>query len=318
MRYDVIALGELLIDFTDNGLSGSGNALFEANPGGAPGNVLAMLRQLNRNAAFIGKVGDDFFGRSIIKTLENRGIDTQGILCDENVNTTLAFVHNRPDGDREFTFFRNPGADTRLSVSDVPEDMIQNTSIFHFGSLSLTHEPARSATKAAVDSARRSGAIVSFDPNLRPLLWDGPEAAKEQIAWGCGICDILKISDEEALFLTGCEDTKIAAARLRSLYPDVRMLFVTKGKLGSEAYWGDLFAEQPTFDVDTIDTTGAGDAFFGCCLSFVPDLDLDDPDGALLNRILVYANAAAALVTTKRGALSAMPTKESIENLIGL
>jgi fructokinase len=318
MKYDVVALGELLIDFTSSGLSGNGNQLFEANPGGAPGNVLAMLSKLGRHTAFIGKVGDDFFGKGIIDTLDQLGIDTAAISKDGHANTTLAFVNNKADGDREFTFFRNPGADTRLDASDVPVELIQNASVFHFGSLSLTHEPSRTATGIAVTAAKESGALISFDPNLRPLLWETLVYARKQMEWGCSVCDILKISDEEAEFLTDCKDTRLAAERLRSLYPNIRMLFITKGKSGSEGYWGDVYAEQPAFtSADTIDTTGAGDTFLGCCLSLVLDLDIDEPDAGALIDMLIYANAAASLVTTKQGALRSMPERGSIEKLIG-
>ncbi|MDR1271564.1 MAG: carbohydrate kinase [Clostridiales Family XIII bacterium] len=317
MKYDVVALGELLIDFTGSGLSDRGNLLFEANPGGAPGNVLAMLSKLGRNTAFIGKVGNDFFGRGIIDTLGQLGIDTGAISRDSHTNTTLAFVNNKADGDREFTFFRNPGADTQLDSLDVPYELLQNTSIFHFGSLSLTHEPSRGATRIAVTAAEEYGALISFDPNLRPLLWEAPVYAQRQMEWGCGVCDILKISDEEAEFLTDCKDTRLAAERLRLFYPNIRIIFITKGKSGSEGYWGDVYAEQPAFiNEDTIDTTGAGDTFLGCCLSMILDLDIGKPDAEALNSMLIYANAAASLITTKQGALCSMPEKEGIEKLI--
>jgi fructokinase len=318
MKYDVIALGELLIDFTDDGISDSGNPLFEANPGGAPGNVLAMLSKLGRNTAFIGRVGDDFFGHNIVSALELLGIDTTAISYDKRENTTLAFVNNKADGEREFTFLRNPGADTQLSTSDIPLDMLSDTSVFHFGSLSLTREPARTATYNAVATAKKAGAIISFDPNLRPLLWNDFESAREQIGWGCGVCDLLKMSDAEVNFLTGRKDTKAGANYLRAHFPNIKMLFITKGKQGSEGYWGDIFAEQPTFmEVDTIDTTGAGDAFFGSCLSFIIEQNINCPKIDLLEQMLLYANAAASLVTTKRGALCAMPDKTEIERLIG-
>jgi fructokinase len=317
MKYDVVALGELLIDFTSGGLSDRGNMLFEANPGGAPGNVLAMLNKLDRTTAFIGKVGDDFLGRSIVGALEQLGIGTQAVSYHKSVNTTLAFVNNKADGDREFAFIRNPGADTQLSVADVPIDVIQNARIFHFGSLSLTNEPSRTATQNAVSIAKKSDVLVSFDPNLRPLLWENAEAAQRQIEWGCSNCDILKISDDETAFLTKCNGTKAGAEQLLSSYPNIRLLFITKGKNGSEGYWGNVFAEQPVFHgITAIDTTGAGDTFLGCCLSFVLDCSIDNPQKSILDQMLLFANAAAGLVTTKYGALRSMPEKDSIEALI--
>ena len=169
-KYDVVALGELLIDFTDNGFSAQGNTVFEANPGGAPCNVLAMLSKMGRKTAFIGKVGKDIFGSRLCEVLTEVGIDTSNLVFDEEVHTTLAFVKNFADGDRDFSFYRNPGADMMLTVSDLNADIIKNTKIFHFGTLSMTHEGVREATKAAVSLAKEHGALISFDPNLRPPL----------------------------------------------------------------------------------------------------------------------------------------------------
>ena len=178
-KYDVVALGELLIDFTDNGFSAQGNTVFEANPGGAPCNVLAMLSKMGRKTAFIGKVGKDIFGSRLCEVLTEVGIDTSNLVFDEEVHTTLAFVKNFADGDRDFSFYRNPGADMMLTVSDLNADIIKNTKIFHFGTLSMTHEGVREATKAAVSLAKEHGALISFDPNLRPPLWKSLDEAKE-------------------------------------------------------------------------------------------------------------------------------------------
>ena len=177
--YDVVALGELLIDFTQNGISDQGNPVFEANPGGAPCNVLAMLKKLDKNCAFIGKVGNDMFGRSLRDTVSDIGIDTSSLLLDQSVNTTLAFVRTFENGDRDFSFYRNPGADMMLTADEIPEDMLANTRIFHFGTLSLTHDAVREATKKAVRIAKENGALISFDPNLRPPLSSSLEAARE-------------------------------------------------------------------------------------------------------------------------------------------
>lgn len=205
-KYDVVALGELLIDFTQNGISEQGNPLFEANPGGAPCNVLAMVSKLGHKTAFVGKVGKDSFGKQLKDTLEEVGIDATNLTMDEEVHTTLALVHTFADGDRDFAFYRNPGADMMLTEKEIPEELIQNSKIFHFGTLSMTHEGVRAATKKALDIAKKEGCVISFDPNLRPPLWDSLDSAKEQVLYGLQFCDILKISDNEIQWLTGKED----------------------------------------------------------------------------------------------------------------
>ena len=314
---DVAALGELLIDFTPNGESAQGNALFEANPGGAPCNVLAMLAKLGKRPAFLGKVGDDIFGRQLKGSAQGAGIDVRGLVLDPAVKTTLAFVQLKPDGDREFSFYRDPGADELLRPDELDERVLSSARIFHFGSLSLTRDPARSATRRAVELAKKAGALVSFDPNLRPLLWPGLEMAREQMLWGCSVCDILKVAEEELQFLTG--ETEIAAgvAALRGKYPNLRLMTVTKGKTGSEAFYRDLTARRPTFGSElAVDTTGAGDTFCGCCLDFVLDHGLDGLTQEDLEEMLSFANAAAALVTRKKGALRSMPEKETVRELL--
>ena len=192
-KYDVVALGELLIDLTQNGISQQGNPLLEANPGGAPCNVLALLAKLGHSTAFIGKVGADGFGTQLENALKETGISTQGLCRDEKVHTTLAVVHTLADGDRDFSFYRNPGADMQLCQEEVPFELIQQAKIFHFGTLSMTDEPVRSATYAAIAEAERCGVLRSFDPNLRPPLWRNLEEAKEQVCYGLAHCDILKI-----------------------------------------------------------------------------------------------------------------------------
>ncbi|MCI8910137.1 MAG: carbohydrate kinase [Oscillibacter sp.] len=313
---DVTALGELLIDFTSCGDSGQGNTLFEANPGGAPCNVLAMLARLGRRTAFVGKVGADLFGRMLKSAIEEAGISAGGLVLDPAAHTTLAFVQNAPDGDREFSFYRDPGADELLRAEELPEHVLQSTRIFHFGSLSLTREPARSATRAAVEQARRAGAVISFDPNLRPSLWGDLEEAKAQMLWGCGQCGVLKIAEEELTFLTGCRDALEGAEVLRRRCPQIRLLLITRGRNGSTALWGDLAVSRPTYlQVRAVDTTGAGDTFCGCCLHFLLDHGLEDLDGERLGEMLSFANAAASLVTAKKGALRSMPDPEEIRRL---
>ena len=315
--YDVVALGELLIDFTDSGVSGQGNPLFEANPGGAPCNVLAMLRKLGKSAAFIGKVGSDLFGSMLRDVAESVGIDMSALVMDSDARTTLAFVKTLPGGDRDFSFYRNPGADMMLAPSDIPEAMLSKTCIFHFGSLSLTHEPVRSATQKAVELAKAGKAIISFDPNLRPPLWDNLDQAAEQIRWGLAQCDVLKISDNELEFMTGETDFDKGATRLLAEYPQIKLLNVTAGADGSYAYYKGMRVFQPSFRLGgTIETTGAGDTFCACVLNFVLEHGLDGLTEDDLTAMLRFANAAAYLVTTKKGAIRSMPEKEQVEALL--
>lgn len=316
-NYDVTALGELLIDFTENGISGQGNPLLEANPGGAPCNVLAMLQKLGKETSFIGKVGKDQFGTMLKETIESVGIDSGNLIMDESVHTTLAFVHTFPDGDRDFSFYRNPGADMMLSKEEVQKSRIENSGIFHFGTLSSTHEVCREATRCAIRWAKESGVLISFDPNLREPLWDSLDNAKREIAYGLEQCDILKISDNEVVFMTGEEDCEKAAQMLREKYR-IPLMFVTLGKEGSRVYYKNMRVEAaPFLQKNTIDTTGAGDTFTGCILSAILDEGgIDSLTEEKLKQMLVFANAGASLITTKRGALRVMPEKEEILNLI--
>ena len=316
-KFDVVALGELLIDFTENGFSEQHNPLFEANPGGAPCNVLAMLAKLGKKTAFIGKVGDDMFGAQLRTVAEEAGICMDALAVDRQTRTTLAFVKTLAGGDRDFSFYRNPGADMMLASEDIPPDMIANTRIFHFGTLSLTHEPVRSATQKAVALAKAAGAIISFDPNLRPPLWDSLEEAREQIAWGLGQCDVLKIADNELEFMTGETNFNKGAAILQEQYPDIWMLNVTAGAEGSYSYYKGLQAFQPALKLGrTIETTGAGDTFCACVLNFILENGLYDLNEFALNQMLRFANAAAYLVTTKKGAIRSMPEREQVEALL--
>ena len=313
---DVVALGELLIDFTENGISSQGNPLFEANPGGAPCNVLAMLTKLGHKTAFIGKVGNDFFGKQLEQTIMEVGIDASGLQKDDDVHTTLALVHTYPDGDRDFSFYRNPGADMMLTEEEVPEELIKGTRIFHFGTLSMTHEGVRNATKKALRAAKEAGAVISFDPNLRPPLWSSLDLAKEQMEYGFQYCDILKISDNEIQWLTGRDDFTEGVKKLKKDY-DIKLICVSMGKDGSRAYYGDCIAEVPGFiREDTIETTGAGDTFCGCILHFILKYGLDSLNEARLREALRFANAAASVITTRKGALKVMPEAEEIERII--
>ena len=268
-QYDVTALGELLIDFTENGLSEQGNPLLEANPGGAPCNVLAMLAKYGRRTAFIGKVGEDAFGRKLAGILAECGIDTEGLCFDLQVHTTLAFVHKLADGDRDFSFYRNPGADMMLSVADVRKDLIRQSRIFHFGTLSMTDPVCRAATETAIQTAKEAGALISFDPNLRPPLWRNLAEAKEAILYGIRQCHVLKISDNEIEFITGMKDYDRAARSLQDQFR-TKLICVTLGEEGSWAYYGDqLVCAEPYPAEEVVDTTGAGDTFTGSMLNFL-------------------------------------------------
>lgn len=314
-KYDVIALGELLIDFTMNGQSEQGNNMFEACPGGAPCNVLALLNKMGKKTAFIGKVGKDQFGALLRDTITEAGIDASNLMVDENVNTTLAFVHTFPDGDREFSFYRNPGADMMLTADEVNPEVVKDTKVFHFGTLSMTHEGVREATKKAVETAKANGCLVSFDPNLRPPLWSSLDIAKEQMEYGFGKCDILKISDNEIQFVSGKEDYDEGIAYLQETY-NIPLILLTMGKDGSRAYYKGMRVERPGFSVKAIETTGAGDTFCGSSLNYLVDHDFENLTEEQLGEMLTFANAAAALVTTKKGAIKAMPVKEEVLELI--
>lgn len=315
-RFDVVALGELLIDFTENGLSGQGNLLFEANPGGAPCNVLAMLKKLGRSCAFVGKVGEDMFGHLLRDVAEEADICMDYLIFDKDVRTTLAFVKTFPNGDRDFSFYRNPGADMMLTEEELPLEAITNSRIFHFGTLSMTHEGVRKATYKAIDTAKQSGALISFDPNLRPPLWNSLEEAKAQIEYGLAHCDIPKIADNELEFMTSETDLDKGTAILREKYPNIRLFNVTAGAEGSCSYYEDKRVFVPACKLGgVIETTGAGDTFCACVLNYVLEHGLDGLTLKDLTEMLHFANTAAYLVTTKKGAIRSMPEYEQIKSV---
>lgn len=312
---DVTALGELLIDFTENGVSSQGNPIMEANPGGAPCNVLAMLSKLGHSVTFIGKVGADMFGKRLRQVVTDAGIDTRGLVEDKNVNTTLAFVHTKEDGDRDFSFYRNPGADMMLTSPEVKKDLLTDCRIFHFGTLSMTAEGCRIATEDSIECAKQAGALISFDPNLREPLWDSLDTAKERTVYGLKQCDILKISDNEIEWLTGEKDYKKAALRLKEEY-GIPLVLVSCGKHGSMALSDTAFVQMPGYKVDTIETTGAGDTFCACVLHYILQNGFGDYKNEELEEMLAFANAAAAIVTTRKGALAVMPSREEVLKLM--
>ena len=315
-RFDVTALGELLIDFTENGKSSQGNIMMEANPGGAPCNVLAILTKLGKKTAFIGKVGDDYLGHHLQQVVEKLGINTENLLFDKDFHTTLAFVHTFEDGDRDFSFYRNPGADMNLRASEINEAIIADSKIFHFGTLSMTDPDVRKATEKAVEIAEKNNCLISFDPNLRPPLWKNPEDAKECFDYGMSHCKILKISDNEITWFTGINDFDKAVKFLKDKY-NIPLILLSKGKSGSAAYYKDIKVERPAcLKVKTIETTGAGDTFFGSVLNYILEHGLENLTEDNLTQMLDFANAAAGIITTRKGALKVMPSLEEINSLI--
>ena len=316
-QLDVIALGELLIDFTENGLSEQGNPLLEANPGGAPCNVLSMLTRFNHKVGFIGKVGNDGFGNLLEKAIIEQGIDADGLKKDDEVHTTLALVLKKEDGDRDFAFYRKPGADINLKPEEIDEDAIRNSKVFHFGTLSLTDQPAISSTEKAIEIAEEAGCIRSFDPNLREPLWPSLDAAKEKVHYGLQHTDILKISDNEIQWFTGEDDFDKGIEKLRNDYPNIQLICLSLGPDGSRAYWKDIKVEVPAFlQKETIETTGAGDTFCASMIHYVLEYGLDNLDEEKLKTLLTTGNAAASIVTTRKGALRVMPTVEEVEAFI--
>lgn len=278
--------------------------------------MLAMIQKLGGTTAFIGKVGKDMFGRQLKTAVEAVGIDTRNLMEDEEVHTTLAFVHTFPDGDRDFSFYRNPGADMMLTKEEIQEDLIRNSKAFHFGTLSSTHEGVREATRYAIDVAKEAGCLVSFDPNLRPPLWKTLEDARKEIEYGLSKTDILKISDNEVEFLCGTSDYDEGAKMLIEKY-NIPFVCVTLGKDGSRAYYKGMRVEVPGFvQKNTIETTGAGDTFCGCMLHYIIQHGLEDLTEENLRELLTFANAAASVITTRKGALAVMPSKEEVEELL--
>ena len=315
-RYHVAALGELLIDFTENGLSNQGNYLMEANPGGAPCNVLAMLAKLGKKTAFIGKVGNDFLGKHLKKVVEEVGIDTRNLKLDDEVHTALAFVHTYADGDRDFSFYRNPGADMNLRAEEIDAELIAQSEVFHFGSLSLTHPGVREATKKALQIAKGNGCLITYDPNLRPPLWKTLEEAKEQIGFGMEWCDVMKISDNEIQWFTGKEDFDEGIRILQDTY-HIPLILLSLGRDGSRAYYKNMKVEaKPFLQKNTIETTGAGDTFCACVINYVLEHGLHNLTEENLQEMLTFANAAASLITTRKGALRVMPEKAEVEDIL--
>ena len=317
--YDVVALGELLIDFAPHSVNEAGYPVLSANPGGAPGNFLAALNMYCCKTAMIGKVGDDMFGRLLVKTLQNAGIETKGVVMDENQFTTLAFVSLDSSGNRDFSFARKPGADTCLTPDEIDESLIADARVFHFGTLSLTNEPAASATRKAIELAKAHGLLISLDPNLRKPLWKREEDAKAAIEWSLHQADIVKISDEEIAFLWGVSPED-GAKKLLDEY-GVSLVYVTLGPKGCYAATrnASVTVASPS-GIRVADTTGAGDIFGGSAMSQF--LQCGKAPGELteaeLARIVRFACTAASLSTQKHGGITSVPEPKEVLQCIGM
>ena len=309
----VAAIGELLIDFTCKSLDAEGYPTMEAHPGGAPANFLAALSKFGCKTAFLGKVGDDAFGRQLTATLQSCGIDTRGLIQDPEVFTTLAFVTLDETGNRDFSFARKPGADTCIRFEELNLDVIDQCRVFHFGTLSLTHEPARTATYRAVEYAKSKGKLITFDPNLRKPLWNNESAAKEQMLWGLQHADVVKISDEEVEFLFGMTPEDGAAHILKTF--GCSLVFVTCGPDGCFFQNRQAKGIVPTLQgISVVDTTGAGDIFGGSAVwgLLKSGKAPEELTQAELEDIVRFACTAASLSTTKPGGISSIPDLDTV------
>jgi fructokinase len=321
---DITALGELLIDFTPAGVDDRGIPLFSQNPGGGPGNMLAMYARLGGKAAIIGKTGTDRFGDFLKEVLDGVGIGTSGIVRSGRVNTTLAFVHLDQKGDRSFSFYRKPGADLMLRADEVDSSLIVAAGNFHISGVSLTGDPSRSAVYHALYIARGNGKVISYDPNYRPLLWDEVSVsvneakieARHELARPLALVDILKVSEEEMTLMTGETDIEKGAAALSNAGPVI--VLVSLGPKGAFFFCRDGSGLLAAYDVPTVDTTGAGDAFLGAVLFKLRGKNrsgLENITHDEMAAIVDFANAAGSLATTKKGGIPAMPSPEEIVRL---
>ena len=314
-EYDVIALGELLVDFNALHSNDFDSVVYESNPGGAPCNVLAMLSNLQKRTAFIGKVGDDFLGHALQQRIVRMGISTEGLSKDKKRNTTLAFLNDSKTYPHQYLFYRNRTADMNLDEGDVDADMLSRTRIFHFGSLSFTHKRCRKATRKAIKAAKSKHRLISFDPNYRPVLWPGEEEARKWMLYGCSVCDILKVEASELAFITQQTTIQNGVDFLQKHY-SISLILVTSGEAGSQAFMGNRKVYQEAFLTNrTIDTTGAGDTFLGYCLAYILEQGMELSDHQL-QEMLFRANAAASLETTRKGAIRAMPTQAELEDYL--
>ncbi|KYH33779.1 carbohydrate kinase family protein [Neomoorella mulderi] len=319
---DVVSVGEILIDFVGSpkGCPLAEVTDFQRAAGGGPANVAVGVARLGGRAGFIGKVGRDAFGDHLQKVLEENGVDTRGLLRDDEANTTMVFVALNERAVPEFVFFRHGTADTRLNLAELPQEVLEDTRILHFSSVSLTVEPARSATLEAVRLARAAGAVISFDPNLRLSLWPDPERASKEILAAVKLADVVKLNEEELRFLLGTEAETVAAGVTALLARGPRLVAVTLGEDGALLAGTKGKVHLPAFPVQAVDTTGAGDAFMAGMLVVLAEAiqQGEDPealDSAWLERLGSWGNAAAALTCTRPGVMPALPRRGEVEKL---
>ncbi|MDE6259848.1 MAG: carbohydrate kinase [Oscillospiraceae bacterium] len=309
---DILAVGEILIDLTQSETTGQGIPRFDANPGGAPANLAVAASRLGAKTAFIGKVGVDSFGTFLRDCLAENGVDVTGLMTDPIQHTTLAVVALDAAGERTFSFYRDPSADVNLSVQDISPEQLKNTRILHFGSVSLTAEPARSATLYAAKTAKEMGAVISYDPNYRASLWPNQETAVARMLEPLEMVDILKVSDEELPLLTGTDDLEAGSAMLAE--KGISLIFVTLGPNGAFYRFQGQTGHVDGVPCKVGDTNGAGDTFFGAALSqLVKHESLKNITAAELERIIAFANKAASLTTSRHGAIPAMPTLAEVD-----
>ena len=309
---DVVALGELLIDFASRSADANGYPTMQALPGGAPANFLAALTKYGKSTAFLGKVGDDTFGHLLVGTVKDAGIETRGIIVDPTVFTTLAFVTFDASGDRSFSFARKPGADTRLTWEEVDKSLIDEARVFHFGTLSLTDEPVRTTTQKCVAYAKQQGKLITCDPNLRRPLWRSEEEAKAQILWSLQQADVVKISDDEVDFLWSCTPEEGADKLLNEF--DVSLAMVTLGPKGCLLKTKNAVCQVASPKVSPVDTTGAGDIFGGSAVCRLLELNkpIEELTAEDLRYIGVFASTAASLSTEVPGGIPSIPEKSSV------
>ncbi len=311
--YDIVSLGEILIDFTSQGINGQGQRIFAQNPGGAPANVAVAVAKLGGKSVFIGKAGDDMHGRFLKTTLTDNGVDCSALILDENYFTTLAFVDIKDDGEREFSFARKHGADKMLTKEDIPADLIREAGVFHFGSVSLTDEPTRSATLYAAEFAKANNIPVAYDPNYRASLWADEKTAEEEMRNAVKVVDMIKISDEETKLLTGQKDCEKAADTL--IRNGIKIAVVTLGKNGAYIRTKDAERYIKGFSANAVDCTGAGDAFWGGFLLKFSQCG-KMPDSVTIDEasdFALFGNAVASLCVEKCGAIPSLPELEAVE-----
>ncbi len=312
---DIMAIGEMLVDFTAV-QTGNGDIYYKQNAGGAPANVAVMASKLGVSSGFIGKIGKDMFGKYLRDTLESNGVETKGVILDENFSTTLAFVKNSEDGERHFVFYRKNSADLNLNFNEVNLKLVDGCKLLHFGALTLTSEPSKSAVVNTVEYAKQQGKIISYDPNWREKLWESRETAVKAMRSVLRYVDIIKVSEPELQIITDCANLLPAIAKL--LNDGVKVVCITQGAKGCIIATRHGIERLPTFKVETVDTLGAGDSFFGAFLSrlVLSGKSMDELEMADLRDFATYANACGSLSSTKVGAIPAMPTHEEIVKLM--